>query len=274
MVCAACARTLIPGLAGITRSTWRALLRFVKSIGANNNKRDQVVLSFDDEDEHRSRRRPPSWHAMPESDTKVRQQHLSLPSLEDRTPWTGLVGPMAKGTPRAMKTIIPLVSFSVALNKANSAEKAKRARKEDMPCTQTMTASQPRKTDDEDEEEEKVELYMPGSFGYGDHDRCGQSFRCCRCAREFVVAGAAEMVVPTTPFASNFFVLIFVFPICRCLPFRSQPVPLLWCCLVLFFFSAQFGFDCTVHMARCSPRRYHKLYHRRSSCSSGDLVLL
>ena len=92
------ARTLIPGLAGITRSTWRTLLQFVKSNGANNNKKDQLALSSDDGDEHRSSRGPPpSWHTTSGSDTKRRQQHLSLPSLEGRTPWSGLVGLMAKG---------------------------------------------------------------------------------------------------------------------------------------------------------------------------------
>jgi len=168
MICAACARTLILGLAGITRSTRRALLQFVKSNGATNSKKDQL-LSSDEEDEHRSRRGPPSWHVMPESDTK-RKQHLWLPSLEDRTPWSGLVGLMARGTPRATKTIIPPMSFSDALNKASPVEEAEKAREWDIPCTQTLTTPQQRKMDDEDEEEEKVELHMPGSFDFGDHD--------------------------------------------------------------------------------------------------------
>jgi len=47
---AACARTLIPGLAGITWSTWGALLQVLKSNGANNNKKDQLALSSDDDD--------------------------------------------------------------------------------------------------------------------------------------------------------------------------------------------------------------------------------
>jgi len=57
--------------------------------------------------------------------------------------------------------MIPPMPFSDALNKANPAEEAKKAREGDVPCTQTMTASRPRKIDDEDEDE-KVELRMPG----------------------------------------------------------------------------------------------------------------
>ena len=191
----------------------------MKSIGANNNKQDKLALGFDDGDEHRSRRGPPSWHAMPESDTKGQQQHLSLPSPEDRTPWSGLVGLMAKGTlrlPRATKTIILPMSFSDALNQANPAEEAKKAREGDMPCTQTITASQPRKMDEEDKEGERVQLRRST---LGDHESRhvsrvrgltgdSRSVRRCRChgAREYVVVDAAEMVVRTrTPFASNFF---------------------------------------------------------------------
>jgi len=74
---------------------------------------------------------------------------------------------------------------------------------------------------------------------------------------EFALAdAAAEIVVPTTPFASSFFVFVFDFPICRCIPLRSQLTTLFIASLLFYFYfsSAQFGFDCTVHMVCCSPQ--------------------
>ena len=60
------------------------------------------------------------------------------------------------------------MSFSDAVNKEMVVVEAEKAREGDTPCAQTTMASQPRGTEDVDEEEEKVELRMPGSFGFGD----------------------------------------------------------------------------------------------------------
>ena len=86
-----------------TRARWRTVigparvLRFAKNNGAINDEKDQLALSSDDEDEGRSRRRPPSWRATPEPDTKRQHQHLSPPSREYRTSWSGLAGARGKG---------------------------------------------------------------------------------------------------------------------------------------------------------------------------------
>jgi hypothetical protein len=58
--------------------------------------------------------------------------------------------------------------------------------------------SQPRKTEDvEDDEVKGLLLRIPGSFDFEDHGSgCGyrRSVWCCRYAREFVAADAAEMM--------------------------------------------------------------------------------
>ena len=147
------------------------MLRFAKSNGTNNDEKDQLALSSDDEDEGRSRSRSPSWGTTPEPYTERQHQHLSPPSPEDRTSWSGLTGLVAKGTPKS--TTSPPMSFSDAVNKAKAAVKAEKAREGDAPCAQTSTVPQPRGTEgDIDEEEERVEPRMPGSFAFGDHD-CG-----------------------------------------------------------------------------------------------------
>ena len=60
------------------------------------------------------------------------------------------------------------MSFSDAVSKEMVVVEAEKAREGDTPCAQTTTASQPRGMEDVDGEEEKVELRMPGSFGFGD----------------------------------------------------------------------------------------------------------
>jgi len=62
----------------------RALSRFGKSNGANDDKKVQLALSSDDEDDNGSRSGSLSWRATPEPDSERRQQHLSLPSPDDR----------------------------------------------------------------------------------------------------------------------------------------------------------------------------------------------
>jgi hypothetical protein len=59
-----------------------ALSRFAKSNGANKNKKNQLVLSSDVEDDNVSRSGSPSWRTMPEPDSKRQQQRLSPPIAE------------------------------------------------------------------------------------------------------------------------------------------------------------------------------------------------
>ena len=114
------------------------------------------------------------------------------------------------------------MSFSDAVNKEMVVVEAEKAREGDTPCAQTTTASQPRGMEDVDEEEEKVELRMPGSFGFGDRGSgvaCEAGYRrsvwCCWYAPEFVAVDAAEMRAQTrTPFSSNF--IRFNFRFCGC----------------------------------------------------------
>jgi len=149
----------------------RAMSRFAKSNGANNHKKDELVLSSDDEDDDRSRSASPSEA----TDTKRQQQYLTPPSPDDRAVRGGLAGLVAKGTPK--RTTSPSssspMSFSDALNKAKAAAETEKAREGDAPPrAQTTPASQPpRKAeedeDEEEEEEEEVELRIPGSFDFG-----------------------------------------------------------------------------------------------------------
>ena len=64
----------------------RAISRFAKGNGANNNKKDQLALSSgsDDEDDIKSRSGSPLSCATPEPDSKRQQQYLSPPSPDDR----------------------------------------------------------------------------------------------------------------------------------------------------------------------------------------------
>jgi len=153
----------------------RAMSRFAKGNGANNNdKKDQLVLSSDDEDDIKSRSRSPSSRATPEPDSKRQpQQYLSPPSPDDRALRGGLAGLAAKGTPKTTSSPSSSspMSFSDALNKAKAkaAAETEEAREGDAPRAQTTAAaSQPRNMEEEEEDEEEEELRIPGSFDFGD----------------------------------------------------------------------------------------------------------
>ena len=151
----------------------RAMSRFAKGNGANNdNKKDQLVLSSDEEDDIASRSRPPSSRATPEPDSKRQQQHLSPPSPDGRALRGGLAGLVAKGTPKtpsSASSSSPML-FSDALNKAKAraAAETEEAREGDAPCVQTTAASQPRNMEEDKKDEEEEELCMSGSFNFGD----------------------------------------------------------------------------------------------------------
>jgi calcium/calmodulin-dependent protein kinase I len=165
----------------------RAMSRFAKGNGANNDKQtnQQLALSSDDEDDKDkgSRGGSPSLRATPEPDSKrQQQQHLSPPSAGDRAPQGGLAGLVAKGArTSASSSSSSTMSFSDALNKAKAAAETEKARGGDAPALRVQAtaaaASQPRNTqeDEEDDEEEGVELRMPGSFDFGvvDHGAGG-----------------------------------------------------------------------------------------------------
>ena len=149
----------------------RVLSRLAKSNGANNNKKDHLALSSDEEGDSRSRSGSPSSGATPEPDSKRQQQHVSPPSPDDRTLRGGLAGLVAKGVPKTTSSPSSSspMSFSDVLSKAKAAADAQKAQEgEDAPRAQTTTtAYQPRKTEEDEEDVEDVELRIPGSFDFG-----------------------------------------------------------------------------------------------------------
>ena len=171
------------------------------------NKKDQLALGSDDEDDFGSRSGSPSLRPTPEPDPKRQQQFLSPSSPDDRALWGRVAGLVARGAPKTMmsgSSSSPMSSPD-ALNKAKAATSAEKAREGYSPRAQMTTASQPRKTD----EEEEAELHVPGSFDFGDHgggtpretpgaSTVGRSVRCCRCDRQSVAADAGEMMVRTS----------------------------------------------------------------------------
>ena len=180
----------------------RAMSRFVKGNGANNNKKDQLALSYDDEADIGSGSGLPSSPVTPEPDYKRQQLHLSPPSPDDHALRGGVVGLAAKETPKmtASPSLSSPMSFSDALYKAKAAAEAERLREGDSSCAQTMVAPQPRKT--VEDEGEVVELRMPRSLDFVDHG--GGAVRETPGAgivdpfgvvRELVVADTAEIVV-------------------------------------------------------------------------------
>jgi len=111
------------------RTRWRnaigavqAMSHFVKGNGVNNNKKDQLILSSDEEDYIGSRSGLPSSRATPELDSKRQQQLFSCPSPDDRALRGGLAGLVAKGTPKmsASESSSSPKSFSDALNMAKA----------------------------------------------------------------------------------------------------------------------------------------------------------
>ena len=72
----------------------RAMSRFAKGNGANNNTKDhRLALSSDDEDDKGSRRWSPSLRVTPKPDSKRQPQHLLPPSAmvaRHRAGWRGL----------------------------------------------------------------------------------------------------------------------------------------------------------------------------------------
>jgi len=184
-----------------TISAARVLSRFGNHKGANNHKDKSVVSSDDDDDD--GGRGSTSWRAMPKTDRP--QQQLSPSSPDDRVPRCGLAGLVAAGSTRPTKTTppplpLPLspMSFPDAIKKAKVAAtataEANKVRDEGGQQAQATTfqpsktqhvvprrdnenggsahvASERRAEGEEVEEEvEEVEVRMPGSFEFEDHN--------------------------------------------------------------------------------------------------------
>jgi len=77
--------------------TARAMSRFAKCDGVSDNKKDQLALGSDAEDDIGSQSRSPSLCAAPEPDPKSQQQHISPPSLDGHTLRGRVVGLGARG---------------------------------------------------------------------------------------------------------------------------------------------------------------------------------
>ena len=75
----------------------RIMSRFAKGDGANDNKKDQLALGSDDEDNTGSRSGSPSLGTTPEPDPKSQQRFLSPPSPDDRTLRGRVAGLVARG---------------------------------------------------------------------------------------------------------------------------------------------------------------------------------
>ena len=92
---------------------------FANGNGANNDKKDQLALSSDDEDDTGIRSGSPSSRVTPGPDSKRQQQHLSPPSPDDRA----LQGSVTRGKggfrDDDVTTLSPM-SFSDALNKVKA----------------------------------------------------------------------------------------------------------------------------------------------------------